>query len=150
MPFIFVEKDISLTLIQHYYFSGSRADIQADFVNIHNRILLPGLSRSGTTIATGLLLGDNKAKLAQFSFLMVMPPILGEGLLDGIKLMKGEDIAGSISTLSLLIGFIAAFVAGCLACKWMINIVKKGKLVYFAVYCAIAGIVTIVLSQMQG
>ena len=112
--------------------------------------MLPGLSRSGTTIATGLLLGDNKAKLAQFSFLMVMPPILGEGLLDGIKLMKGEDIAGSISTLSLLIGFIAAFVAGCLACKWMINIVKKGKLVYFAVYCAIAGIVTIVLSQMQG
>ena len=64
--------------------------------------------------------------------------------------MKGEEIAGSISTLSLLIGFIAAFVAGCLACKWMINIVKKGKLVYFAVYCAIAGIVTIVLSQMQG
>ena len=63
-----------------------------------------------------------------------MPPILGEGLLDGIKLMKGEEIAGSISTLSLLIGFIAAFVAGCLACKWMINIVKKGKLVYFAVY----------------
>lgn len=112
--------------------------------------VLPGLSRSGTTIATGLLLGDNKAKLAQFSFLMVMPPILGEGLLDGIKLMKGEEIAGSILTLSLLIGFIAAFVAGCLACKWMINIVKKGKLVYFAVYCAIAGIVTIVLSQMQG
>ena len=112
--------------------------------------VLPGLSRSGTTIATGLLLGDNKAKLAQFSFLMVMPSILGEGLLDGIKLMKGEDIAGSISTLSLLIGFIAAFVVGCLACKWMINIVKKGKLVYFAVYCAIAGIVTIVLSQMQG
>ena len=112
--------------------------------------VLPGLSRSGTTIATGLLLGDNKAKLAQFSFLMVMPPILGEGLLDGMKLMKGEDIAGSISTLSLLIGFIAAFVSGCLACKWMINIVKKGKLIYFAVYCAIAGIVTLVLSQMQG
>jgi len=88
--------------------------------------------------------------LAQFSFLMVMPPILGEGLLDGMKLMKGEDIAGSISTLSLLIGFIAAFVSGCLACKWMINIVKKGKLIYFAVYCAIAGIVTLVISQMQG
>ena len=100
--------------------------------------------------AAGLLLGDNKAKLAQFSFLMVMPPILGEGLLDGMKLMKGEDIAGSISTLSLLIGFIAAFVSGCLACKWMINIVKKGKLIYFAIYCAIAGIATLVLSQMQG
>ena len=111
--------------------------------------VLPGLSRSGTTIATGLLLGNNKAKLAQFSFLMVMPPILGEGLLDSIKLMKGEDIAGSISTLSLLIGFIAAFVAGCLACKWMINIVKKGKLIYFAIYCAIVGLITIACTLMK-
>ena len=73
---------------------------------------------------------------------------MGEGLLDGIKLMKGEEIAGSISTLSLLIGFIAAFVAGCLACKWMINIVKKGKLIYFAIYCAIAGAVTIACTLM--
>ena len=81
---------------------------------------------------------------------MVIPPILGEGLLDSLKLIKGEEIAGSISTWSLLIGFVAAFVSGCLACKWMINIVKRGKLVYFAIYCAIAGIVTIVLSQMQG
>lgn len=72
--------------------------------------VLPGLSRSGTTIATGLLLGVIRQSWHQFSFLMVMPPILGEGLLDGMKLMKGEDIAGSISTLSLLIGFIAAFV----------------------------------------
>lgn len=108
--------------------------------------VLPGLSRSGSTIATGLLLGDNKAKLAQFSFLMVIPPILGEALLDGMKLMKGEAIAGDIPTLSLVVGFLAAFVSGCLACKWMINIVKKGKLIYFAIYCAIAGIVTLVLS----
>ena len=93
--------------------------------------VLPGLSRSGSTIATGLLLGDNKAKLAQFSFLMVMPPILGEALLDGMKMMKGEAVAGDIPTLSLVVGFLAAFVSGCLACKWMINIVKKGKLIYF-------------------
>ncbi|WP_291530519.1 undecaprenyl-diphosphate phosphatase [Bacteroides sp. UBA939] len=111
--------------------------------------VLPGLSRSGATIATGLLLGDNKAKLAQFSFLMVIPPILGEGLLDGMKLMKGEVIAGDISTVSLLAGFVAAFVSGCLACKWMINIVKKGKLIYFAIYCAIAGIVTLVLNSLN-
>lgn len=107
--------------------------------------VLPGLSRSGTTIATGLLLGDNKAKLAQFSFLMVIPPILGEALLDGMKIVKGAaEGTSDISVLSLVVGFVAAFVSGCLACKWMINIVKKGKLIYFAIYCAIAGIVTIV------
>ena len=64
--------------------------------------VMPGLSRSGSTIATGLLLGDNKAKLAQFSFLMVIPPILGEALLDGMKMMKGEDVVGDIPALSLL------------------------------------------------
>ena len=110
--------------------------------------VLPGLSRSGSTIATGLLLGDDKAKLAQFSFLMVIPPILGEALLDGMKLMKGEAIAGDIPTLSLIIGFVAAFVSGCLACKWMINIVKKGKLVYFGIYCAIAGALTLILNLL--
>lgn len=108
--------------------------------------VLPGLSRSGTTIATGLLLGNNKAKLAQFSFLMVIPPILGEALLDIMKAMKGEAIAGDIPALSLVVGFLAAFVSGCLACKWMINIVKKGKLIYFAVYCAIVGLITVIYS----
>lgn len=107
--------------------------------------VLPGLSRSGSTIATGLLLGDNKAKLAQFSFLMVIPPILGEALLDGMKMMKGEAVAGDIPTLSLVVGFLAAFVSGCLACKWMINIVKRGKLIYFAIYCAIVGVLTLIL-----
>ena len=111
--------------------------------------VLPGLSRSGTTIATGLLLGDNKAKLAQFSFLMVIPPILGEALLDGMKMMKGEAVTGDIPALSLIVGFIAAFVSGCLACKWMINIVKKGKLIYFAIYCAIAGAATLVFSLLN-
>ena len=111
--------------------------------------VLPGLSRSGSTIACGLLLGDNKAKLAQFSFLMVIPPILGEALLDGMKMMKGEAVAGDIPALSLIVGFIAAFVSGCLACKWMINIVKKGKLIYFAIYCAIAGTATLVLGLLN-
>ena len=111
--------------------------------------VLPGLSRSGTTIATGLLLGNNKAKLAQFSFLMVIPPILGEALLDVLKLVKGGDIAGDIPTLSLVVGFVAAFLSGCLACKWMINIVKKGKLIYFAIYCAIVGLITIACTLMK-
>ena len=111
--------------------------------------VLPGLSRSGTTIATGLLLGDNKAKLAQFSFLMVIPPILGEALLDGMKIVKGAAAGTSdISVLSLVVGFLAAFISGCVACKWMINIVKKGKLIYFAIYCAIAGAVTIACTLM--
>lgn len=113
------------------------------------RAVMPGLSRSGTTIATGLLLGDNKAKLAQFSFLMVIPPILGEALLDGMKIVKGAAAGTSdISVLSLVVGFLAAFISGCVACKWMINIVKKGKLIYFAIYCAIAGAVTIACTLM--
>lgn len=110
--------------------------------------VMPGLSRSGSTIATGLLLGDKKENLAQFSFLMVIPPILGEALLDIIKGLKGEDVMGDISTLSLMVGFLAAFISGCLACKWMINIVKKGKLIYFAIYCAIVGVITIACSLM--
>ena len=108
--------------------------------------VMPGLSRSGSTIATGLLLGNKKESLAQFSFLMVIPPILGEALLDIIKGLKGEAAFGGIDTLPLVVGFIAAFVSGCLACKWMIGIVKRGKLIYFGIYCALAGVVTILLS----
>ena len=110
--------------------------------------VLPGLSRSGTTIATGLLLGNNKTQLAQFSFLMVIPPILGEAILDILKTATGEAPAGDIPTLSLVFGFLTAFVAGCLACKWMINIVKKGKLIYFAIYCAIVGAATVIFSLL--
>ena len=111
--------------------------------------VMPGLSRSGSTIATGLLLGNKKESLAQFSFLMVIPPILGEALLDTLKMVKGEEAFGSIEALPLVVGFIAAFVAGCLACKWMINIVKKGKLVWFGVYCIIAGLLALALSQFM-
>lgn len=106
--------------------------------------VMPGLSRSGSTIATGLLLGNKKEKLAQFSFLMVIPPILGEALLDVVKAVKGEEAFGGIDAMPLAVGFIAAFVSGCLACKWMIDIVKKGKLIYFGIYCAVAGAITII------
>lgn len=111
--------------------------------------VMPGLSRSGSTIATGLLLGNRKENLAQFSFLMVIPPILGEALLDVLKAVKGEEAFGGIDTLPLVVGFVAAFISGCVACKWMINIVKRGKLIYFGVYCAVAGAVTIVMSLIQ-
>ncbi len=108
--------------------------------------VMPGLSRSGTTIATGLMLGNKKENLAQFSFLMVIPPILGEALLDVLKVCKSgfESFAGDTSFFALLVGFLAAFISGCFACKWMINIVKKGKLIYFAIYCAIVGVVTLI------
>ncbi|MDR9824543.1 undecaprenyl-diphosphate phosphatase, partial [Vibrio sp. FNV 38] len=93
---------------------------------------LPGLSRSGTTIATGLLLGNKKEAVAQFSFLMVLPPILGNALLDIIK----GDFGGGVEMFPLVAGFLAAFITGCLACKFMLEIVKRGKLIWFAIYCA--------------
>ncbi|WP_308502156.1 undecaprenyl-diphosphate phosphatase [uncultured Alistipes sp.] len=100
---------------------------------------MPGLSRSGSTIATGLLLGNKKTAVAQFSFLMVLAPILGETLLEAVK---GELTAG-VAAGPLIAGFIASFVTGCLACKFMLEIVKRGRLIWFAAYCALAGIVSI-------
>ena len=113
--------------------------------------VMPGLSRSGSTIATGLLLGNKKETLAaQFSFLMVIPPILGEALLSGMEIVKDASAANAEMSIGALIaGFLAAFISGCIACKWMINIVKKGKLVYFGIYCAIAGAVTIAVSLLN-
>lgn len=105
--------------------------------------VMPGLSRSGTTIATGLLLGNKKESMAQFSFLMVIPPILGEALLDVLKLMKGDEAFGDIEFLPLAVGFLAAFVSGCAACRWMISIVRKGKLLYFGIYCALAALLVL-------
>ena len=104
---------------------------------------MPGLSRSGSTIATGLLLGNKKAEVAKFSFLMVLIPILGENVL---SLLKGDLVSNaSVGLIPLAVGFIAAFVSGLLACKWMVELVKRGKLIYFAIYCAIVGILVIVL-----
>ncbi len=104
--------------------------------------VLPGLSRSGSTIATGLLLGDRKEDVARFSFLMVLVPILGENLL---SLVSGDMTQSAIPVSALLIGSVAAFVSGWAACKWMIRIVSKGKLIYFAIYCAVVGLLAIVL-----
>ena len=102
---------------------------------------MPGLSRSGSTIATGLLLGNKKEAMAHFSFLMVLAPILGEMLLN---IVKGEVVFASIGVVPMIAGFVSAFVVGCLACKFMIDIVKRGKLIWFAVYCALAGVVAII------
>ena len=102
---------------------------------------MPGLSRSGSTIATGILLGNNKGAVAQFSFLMVLAPILGEMLLN---VVKGEVVLSSIGFVPLLCGFVAAFIVGCLACKFMIGIVKRGRLIWFAIYCAVVGAIAII------
>ena len=142
---------VTASLLAFSYFAKPRqrerlSPLHAFIIGIGQAVaVMPGLSRSGTTIATGLLLGNKKDKLAQFSFLMVIPPVLGEALLDVKDIAEvGFDTAMSgISAGAMAVGFIAAFVTGCLACKWMINIVKRGKLVWFAVYCAIVGILAI-------
>lgn len=103
---------------------------------------LPGLSRSGTTIATGLLLGNKKSAVAQFSFLMVLIPILGETLLQVLD--AGGLPTTGIGTMPLVAGFFSSFVVGCLACKFMIEIVKRGKLIWFAIYCAIVGSIAVI------
>jgi len=109
--------------------------------------VLPGLSRSGTTIATGLLCGVKKESVAQFSFLMVLVPILGEAFLDLLDMLKGE-MTTSLGLVPLLTGFVASFLTGCFACKFMLNIVRKQKLVYFAVYCLCAGAFAIIWSVL--
>ena len=102
---------------------------------------MPGLSRSGSTIATGLLLGNQKSSVAHFSFIMVIPVILGKMLLD---ILSGEMAAMAVPTEALVSGFLAAFISGALACKFMIEIVKRGKLVWFALYCAIVGLICLI------
>ena len=105
--------------------------------------VLPGLSRSGTTIATGLLCGVKKESVTQFSFLMVLIPNFGEAFLELLDLLQGE-VVSSLGIIPMVVGFLAAFISGCLACKFMINIVRRQKLIYFAIYCLFAGIFAII------
>jgi len=107
--------------------------------------ILPGISRSGATIATSLFLGVDKEKATRFSFLMVLAPILGALLLKVKDLIGDPSLAGNIGVSSLIIGFIAAFISGLAACTWMIQIVKKGKLSYFAIYCFVVAFIVYVL-----
>ena len=105
----------------------------------------PGLSRSGSTIATGLILGDRRDQLAQFSFFMVIIPILGEALLDAKDIIQGSAAASqSIGLTALIAGFLTSFIVGCAACRWMISLVKRGGLEWFAIYCAIMAFVSLI------
>lgn len=105
--------------------------------------VLPGLSRSGSTISTGLMLGNRKEELARFSFLMVIIPIIGANF---VKVVTTEYTAVDAVIIPLAIAFIASFVSGYAACRWMINIVRKGKLAWFALYCLILGLVLIIFA----
>jgi undecaprenyl-diphosphatase len=102
--------------------------------------MLPGISRSGATISTSVLLGVDRTRAAKFSFLMVVPLIFGK---IGKDLLSGDLSFQSSEIMPIAAGFIAAFLAGLLACKWMISIVKKSKLSYFSIYCAIVGTIAI-------
>ena len=105
--------------------------------------VIPGLSRSGTTISTGLICGVKREVMAQFSFLMVLVPILGEAFLD---VVGGDMAASTIGALPLIVGFAAAFVSGLFACKVMIALVRKARLSWFALYCAIVGALVLILN----
>ena len=101
----------------------------------------PGISRSGSTIATGLLSGVERSSMAQFSFLMVLIPIIGEQGLDLLKMLTGAESFGSgVGFLPLAVGFVAAFLSGLFACKVMISIVRKAKLSWFALYCLLVAV----------
>lgn len=106
--------------------------------------MLPGISRSGATISTSVLLGNDKTKAARFSFLMVVPLIFGKIAKD---ILGGELTYDSANFTSLSIGFIAAFVSGLFACTWMISLVKKSKLIYFSIYCVIVGLIAIYIAS---
>lgn len=110
--------------------------------------ILPGISRSGSTIAMALVLGVSREKAAKFSFLMVLLPIIGASLLKIKKYIEFPDFEPEVNILALFLGFMAAFISGYLACRWMVKIVKKGKLIYFSIYCFILGLTAISYSCM--
>ena len=108
--------------------------------------ILPGISRSGATISTSVLLGNDKGKAARFSFLMVVPLILGKIAKD---MLSGDLFESTTEPSILILGFISAFIAGIAACTWMISIVKNSKLSYFAIYCFIVGVIAIVFGYLN-
>ena len=108
--------------------------------------LLPGISRSGATISTSVLLGNDKSKAARFSFLMVVPLILGKIAKD---LLFGDLTATTVPAIPMIAGFLAAFISGIAACTWMISLVRNSKLTYFAIYCLIVGVIAIIAGYVN-
>lgn len=135
----------TLLVITNFVRAGNRRISYLDslIIGIAQAVaVLPGISRSGATISTALLLGNKKDEAARFSFLMVILPIVAANLLD---LMGMESGAGeNVGWMPLAVGFIAAFLSGLLACRWMLSIVRRGKLLYFGLYCLVIGVIAIV------
>lgn len=123
--------------------------LQAAVVGLGQAVAVaPGLSRSGTTISAGLLAGVKRESMAQFSFLMVLVPIIGEQLLDAVGTFSatGRFFSGETGGLSLALGFAAAFLSGLAACRWMISIVRRARLSWFAVYCCIVAVLVFIFA----
>lgn len=122
--------------------------LQAFIVGLGQSLAVaPGLSRSGTTIATGLVSGVKRENMAQFSFLMVLVPIVGEQLLDVLDMVKGDvAVDGGVGVFALIIGAVAAFFSGLFACKAMVALVKKASLSWFALYCAVVSIIIFIVA----
>ncbi len=139
-----------LLLSLTYYAPKQRGEVtrgRALLIGLSQAVaILPGISRSGATISTALLMGVEKEKAARFSFLMVLIPILGGSALKLSDFLENPEMTEGISNWVLVIGFLAAFFSGLAACKWMISIIKKGKLIYFAFYCFAIGSIAIIIS----
>lgn len=142
---------ITATLLTISYFirPGSRkiGYLDAIIIGIAQAFaVLPGISRSGATITTALFLGNKREEAARFSFLMVILPIIAANFMD----LLGREPAASdgVGWFPLLVGFIAAFVSGLIACKWMLSIVRKGKLLYFGIYCLVVGAIAIIFGSI--
>ncbi|MBT29510.1 MAG: UDP-diphosphatase [Thalassobius sp.] len=137
-----------LLLLTNYFGNKEGEDVnffQALLIGVSQAIaVLPGISRSGATISTALILGVGKSQAARFSFLMVLIPILGATILELKDYFEATEATQTVSVTALVAGFVVAFLTGLVACTWMINLVKKGKLAYFAIYCFIVGAIAII------
>lgn len=141
-----------LLLLTNYFGNKEGEDVsffQALLIGISQAIaVLPGISRSGATISTALILGVGKSQAARFSFLMVLAPIIGATLLELKDYFEAPNESLAVSIPALITGFFMAFFTGLFACTWMINLVKKGKLIYFAIYCFVIGAIAIIYTQI--
>jgi undecaprenyl-diphosphatase len=134
----------TLLILTNFFPRGVRKinHLDALIIGIAQAIaVLPGISRSGATIATAIFLGNKRDEAARFSFLMVILPIVAANLLDLLEMEPAGS--GSVGWMPLAVGFIAAFISGLIACRWMLSIVRKGKLMYFGIYCGVIGAVAI-------
>ena len=139
----------TMLIISYYIRPGSRSIgyLDALIIGIAQAFaVLPGISRSGATITTAIFLGNKREDAARFSFLMVILPIIAANFLDLVG--QPTDTGIDIGWVPLVVGFVTAFVSGLIACRWMLSIVRKGKLLYFGLYCLVIGTIAIVFGVL--